>query len=653
MASYTVSDKWYEERERNIDDESERIVVAAAKLIKSAIQEMDCDLNTYPSCQIFDDIEKAKQWLPSLLNKFISNLVSTDIKIASLGHAIVQAVKPKTVIARILFGLGISLDQIIGSKTLINLLSRLGFCSSYDEITRFKQSVVQCEDDVPVSYGLDSFTQFAADNIDHNVCTIDGFDTFHGMGIISMSTPLSSSVQHFGETPVRRLPRAAVTDIVHNRGMPLLNYDLPPRSALTVFSFKTRQLLHHLFDKPISTDEDTLWHAGWFFMDAEHPRPGWSGFMHDLHQHSYTSPVQSAVITMFPIIDQKPNEFSTIYSTLTYVNQQAKRLSVQTPCITFDHPLWIKAIDIVHCEKLNIVCRLGPFHMLMSFLGSIGKVMSGSGLVEALQCCYGTNTISHMLSGKAVKRAVRGHWLIDSALKIILFEKLMISSAEGPNISSTLQPEDHENLKKLYNDVVHHRVDVCELSKSAILSKVTSLMTEQQSLLGEKSRTAKLWLQYSRYVDIIKSFIRAERVGDWALQLSCVAQMLNLFAAAGHCKYAKSARLYLQMMLELPVDYPWLHDKFMHEGFHTVRRSARVWADLSTDLTIEQTMMRALKGRSGLTHGRGMSESVRRMWVKTMHRSATIFAALCSFDKSGPVVRQSSACRCKLVPGQA
>ena len=29
------------------------------------------------------------------------------------------------------------------------------------------------------------FTQFCADNIDHNVCTLDGNNTFHGMGMIA------------------------------------------------------------------------------------------------------------------------------------------------------------------------------------------------------------------------------------------------------------------------------------------------------------------------------------------------------------------------------------------------------------------------------------------------------------------------------------
>ena len=87
-----------------------------------------------------------------------------------------------------------------------------------------------------------------------------------------------------------------------------------------------------------------------------------------------------------------------------------------TPCITFDQPLWLKAIEISTEKSLNIVCRLGGFHTLMSFSGSIRTVMKGSGLQECLQLLYGENAVTHILSGKAVSRALKAHFLLQSAL---------------------------------------------------------------------------------------------------------------------------------------------------------------------------------------------------------------------------------------------
>jgi len=56
----------------------------------------------------------------------------------------------------------------------------------------------------------------------------------------------------------------------------------------------------------------------------------------------------------------------------------------------------------------KIELRMGGFHTLMSFLGSIGNIVSGSELHSALELMYAENTATHMLSGKAYDRAICG-----------------------------------------------------------------------------------------------------------------------------------------------------------------------------------------------------------------------------------------------------
>ena len=104
--------------------------------------------------------------------------------------------------------------------------------------------------------------------------------------------------------------------------------------------------------------------------------------------------------------------------------------------------------------------------------------------------------------------------------------------------------------------------------------------------------------------------------------------MLDLFAATGHINHAKSARLYIQQMWELQETHPWLLFETFTEGYHVVRRSDRFWSGLWSDLVIEQTLMRSLKTRGGLTRGRGMSESVRHLWVLSLNASASIDQAM-------------------------
>ena len=68
----------------------------------------------------------------------------------------------------------------------------------------------------------------------------------------------------------------------------------------------------------------------------------------------------------------------------------------------------------------NIIVRLGGFHTEMSFLGSIGRLVSWTGLKELVELVYAPNTVTHMLSGKAVSRSVRGFMLVDIALHCLM-----------------------------------------------------------------------------------------------------------------------------------------------------------------------------------------------------------------------------------------
>ena len=67
--------------------------------------------------------------------------------------------------------------------------------------------------------------------------------------------------------------------------------------------------------------------------------------------------------------------------------------------------------------------------------------------------------------------------------------------------------------------------------------------------LAKGGITPKLWVEYHHMVDVMKVFIRTERLAWHNGHLSCiVTKMLHIFAAAGHHHYAKGARLYCQLL---------------------------------------------------------------------------------------------------------
>ena len=59
----------------------------------------------------------------------------------------------------------------------------------------------------------------------------------------------------------------------------------------------------------------------------------------------------------------------------------------------------------------------------MNFLGTIGHLMAshGSGLRELLELIYASNAVDHILTGKAIARAVCAHLIVDAALNVLLY----------------------------------------------------------------------------------------------------------------------------------------------------------------------------------------------------------------------------------------
>ncbi len=128
-------------------------------------------------------------------------------------------------------------------------------------------------------------------------------------------------------------------------------------------------------------------------------------------------------------------------------------------------------------------------------------------------------------------------------------------------------------------------------------------------------------------VDILRKYIKAERTGNWNLHLQAIQEMLPYLAASGHNLYTKSSRLYVQQMSDLEAQHPGILEKFQ-QGLHVVRRSDRLWAGLSTDLIIEQVLMRSMKTSGGLTRGRGMTERQRNLWLLSTPACAEVNKAM-------------------------
>ena len=240
-----------------------------------------------------------------------------------------------------------------------------------------------------------------------------------------------------------------------------------------------------------------------------------------------------------------------------------------------------------------------------------------------------------MLTGKVILRAVCGHLLVVAALHAVIMSEIYNSLILMDNDKESNCPSDlfclEDNLDLL---------EICDLLDGTIAGEVSAEDLDGNAAIRDmvekrktyknnlsSSRTGNLWFLYIEVVEILCKFITAERTGNFSLHLQAVKDMLPFFAASRHSLYAQSAYIYLQTMSNLHEIHPYVYAKFQ-EGYHDVRRSDRLWAGLSTDLAIEQVLMRSLETTGGLTWERGMTELQRTVWLLSTPGCAEVNRAM-------------------------
>ena len=391
----TLLQNFYNRKTRlNLEEEKKAIISTAAKLINEDILSIPGKDRIYPTADEIESETLNTEYVPNSLRLFLNSLfskVDKPIKVSSIGQAIIQATRPRGLIAPLQIGLGIQMHHHFGSRFLVDTLYSLGFSSSYTEVQRFEMNAASKPVDSDAIKKDAYFLQYVADNVDHNVRTIDGHGTFHGMGIISVSTP--------GSQERRTIPRLnpSLTEITELAKIHVKFYKEPP-AILNTLKFGV------LSEKEIANKTwsiDLLSKVCW----PVKRNASWSAIM---HKTKGNYPGKSS-ITFLPMINLNPSDESCIYTTLHFVCKEAHKNKC-TPILTFDQPLYWKAMMLIQNEPKDsplksLVLKLGGFHTEMSFVGCIGYLMSGSGLVSILETVYAATAVTHMMTGKAIARA--------------------------------------------------------------------------------------------------------------------------------------------------------------------------------------------------------------------------------------------------------
>ena len=372
---------------------------------------------------------------------------------------------------------------------------------------------------------------------------------------------------------------------------------------------------------------------------------GWSSFNAVVHPKI---PVRTN-IGYCPIINASPTEYNTVYTVMKNVQGMMASLSQKDSVITFDLAIYMKAKEIQWRqpeEFQDMVIRMGGFHIALNFLAVLGKKYDMSGIEDILveSGLYGRSTANSLLKGKSYNRGVQAHKIIMEAM--FRLEWNAFSQWLANRLDSNLNKESIMQQAMASQLALRENKEV-ENSINHMIDIVTTLDPEFTQFEQEgraQSHLFSFWCDYASMVQLLLEFIKAERTGDWPLHLSATAGMVPYFFAMDRPNYSRWLVVYLSDMNQLPETHPEVHSEFM-SGNHAISRSNQPFAQVWTDMALEQSINLDSKTSGGIT-GISQKPGALQRWFLSCHERAAIAASvkeMCSLYDTGRVGNHKEA----------
>ena len=121
----------------DVSSQTESLMQTPGQLILSEIKAMPNARTYYPSFRDDHSLCEQIQYLPPSLQNLLREIFKNkygEMRVASLGQAIIQAARPRTVMAPLHLGLAVQVHHRFGSRVLVETLHRLGLCVPYNEV---------------------------------------------------------------------------------------------------------------------------------------------------------------------------------------------------------------------------------------------------------------------------------------------------------------------------------------------------------------------------------------------------------------------------------------------------------------------------------------------------------------------------------------
>jgi len=514
--------------------------------------------------------------------------------------------------------LGMTLRHLTGSAQIITLVNKFGHCCSYTECLRLENAMAvhtKSRDSVlPSNISLtgSKIIHTCFDNFDILEETPSGAGTTHsthGIVIQELEPEVCSAVEPASPVPdtsqsktkqerVKFVVETLPQYIPQKRVEPSLpTSKLPVADITSQANIKPSELVWTLCRSTANVDCIVPQWSGWVSATTCEPKVV----------------LQSVIGFMQPILNPI-TEYETVHQCMMLSLEVTHKVGQQYSFVTMDLAAAKIAFDIKFHKPgqfRNVLIHLGGFHISCSYMGSLGKMMCGSGfedvIIEAGICASGS--LDKVLAGKHYNRAVRVHQLMLETLERLLLQAFVIQSGRTlPDVC---------DLRDVTHNLSATAVESLTGNEEFIALHAQFSHFRRELAKGTFGATAKFWFGYMQSVWHLLRFIRAVKENDLDMYMDAMLHMTGLLFSTNHHNYARYLPLYCQQLHCLPETHPGAVEMLRDNGF-TVSRSPVPACRNSVDITIEQTINRSAKTSGGIV-GFSRKPSAYTRWCLTRH----------------------------------
>ena len=378
---------------------------------------------------------------------------------------------------------------------------------------------------LPASIKPHFFTNLAWDNIDRIKETLSGKGTSHRVNGIAVQPRV------FGpDLSPKECPR------IDKRKQRTLSTEHQPQLDVYVAG-------SHVGPHPLKTKDDYAGEANKAARNAEHKNmlwilarqlnsedqavPSWTGFNIQTRDQVQVTP---DAVEYLPTINAPATELTTVFEILKQAEEIRRKLDLSSIVVVMDQALYSKGAEIAWKQDkfLNIVLRIGTFHMICVALAILGKRFGDSGLkdifIESQVVAKGS--ISGVIDGKHYNHGMRAHQYLHEALMRLAWAKFTKRlESSNPNHCITVV-SFLEQVDTLANNLKEESLD--QLLQCPVLPQVMTMWREfLNHLCQNNSELSAFWMSYVDMVEgIVLGLLRASRKGDWDLHLHSIRMMM-------------------------------------------------------------------------------------------------------------------------------